>query len=476
LLPAVLITLWRAFPGRRGVAAAAVAVFAVVLLAPYLLVFGGTGLKPFLAKATDFHGVGESDFFSALVARFWTAGGITQKARLYLCWSETGLAWAPLPSGADAAVGLTLWATAFGALAGAWRALDETRRSAALALSAAWAGFLVLNAFWMGGLFFQPVPTACLIALLALAATARLGSLTERARRGLLGTLAFVGLCLGASNVKHGLLPQSRVENNRGMSGALYVRDHTVASSWVVISGFGLGNAKVYIPNFAQRSREVLEYYFDRFPKDKALAALAAFVGHQTAHGVPVYFLSDLIEDGAVQAVMRRRWGVEVADIQGALGPGRVLVLARGPDLSVFLFSPQGRVPELFAGLSYSALTENEQVRLNETVVALKELAKEMTPVERARAGRLLREGNWGFDGIQKGFAPFMGPDSAAKVPERRARFAEFQKKADFWLRAGNLYRILGLKSEAADAWTKAQRISGDQKLLKDIESLKRSK
>lgn len=473
LLPAVLLALR---PSRRGDAAAALAVFAALLLAPYVALFGGGGLKPFLARATDYHGVGETSFLAGLIARFWNPGGVTPGARLLLCWRESGLAWAPLPDGAAAALGLASWATAFGAVAGAWRGLDAFRRSAALVLAAAWTGFLVINAFWRGGLFFQPVPTACVIALLAVAGAPRLAALPERSRRGLLGTLAFVALCLGASNVKHGLLPQSKAENNRGMAAARYIGAHTVPSSWILISGLGLANAKVYIPNIAVRSREVLEYYFDRLPKDRALAALSAFIELQTSNGVPLYMLSDLIEDAAVHADMLRLWGVSLGEVQAAFGPGRVILLARGPDLAVYLFAPQGREPELFAGLSYSALTEDDQNRLNETVVGLKELARGMTPPEKARAARLMKEGNWGFDGIHRGFARFMGTESEAKVADRRARFAAHQKTADFELRAGNLFRILGQTNDALARFTRAQKLSGDQGLLKDIEALKKSR
>ena len=101
LLPAVLLAL-RA--GRRGEAATALAVFAALLLVPYLAFFGGEGLKPFLARATDYHGVGQSSFLAGLVARFWNPGGVTPGARLLLCWRESGLAWAPLPDGPAAAV------------------------------------------------------------------------------------------------------------------------------------------------------------------------------------------------------------------------------------------------------------------------------------------------------------------------------------------------------------------------------------
>lgn len=479
LFPAVLLCLWFSFRGsRRGYAAVAVAVAVAVtlLMVPYVLSFRSVGLKPFLSKATDFHGAEGGGFFAGLVARFWTSGGFTPFGRLMHCWRESGLAWAPLPEGAAAAWGLALWATGFGALSGAWKALSPFRRAAALTLAAAWLGFLVVNAFWLGGLFFQPVPTACMLGLLAVAGSPRLEALEPRQRRGLLGALAFVGLCLAASNVKHGLLPQSKLESNTGVRAALWLREHTVPSSWLVISGLGGHNAKIYIPKFAGRSREVLEYYFDRHPREQALRMLAGFVDLQTRGGVPLYLLSDLVEDQAVPAEMARRWGVSLADVQHAFGPGRVVLLAKGPDTSAYLFVPAARQPELFAGLSYSALTESEQKRLDETAAGLKEIARGMSAQERARAARLLREKNWGFDGIQAGFAPFMGAESAARVGERRARYEAHQKTADFWLRAGNLFRILDRKADAVDAWTRAQRISGDQALLKDIEALKRSK
>jgi hypothetical protein len=97
-----------------------------------------------------------------------------------------------------------------------------------------------------------------------------------------------------------------------------------------------------------------------------------------------------------------------------------------------------------------------------------------MTPLERREAARMMREKNWGFDLLREGFAPYMNANSQAAAEERYQNFVRYQGSPDFWLRAGNLYLILGLKPETIDAWSKAQKMSGDASLLKDIAALKK--
>jgi hypothetical protein len=218
----------------------------------------------------------------------------------------------------------------------------------------------------------------------------------------------------------------------------------------------------------------VLEYSFDRNPKPVALEMISRFVAAQAAAGVPLYLLSDIVEDEAVAAKMKELWGVEPGEIQAAFGPGRLILLARG-ETGVYLFEPATRRPELYAGLSFSALVENEQTRLVELVGALREVSRVMSPAERRRAAELLTTRNWGFDLVIEGFVPVMNAESRARMAERRAQFAEFQKTPDFWLKAGNLHKQLGFKAETLTLWTKAQRMSGDQALARQIEAFRKS-
>lgn len=474
LFPAVAGAFWTAWPRRRAAALAGAAGAAALVGVPYLLAFRHEGLRGFAASAADFHG-GGGGFWGALAERFWTGGGLGPAGRAVLVWRETGLALTPMPAPAALAAGLALWAAALAGTASAWRGLDAARRGGALAVLLAWAGFTAVNAFWPGGLFFYVPPLACALALAALAAGPALGRPAPRTRRGVLGVVFGAALALGAWNVRAHLVPQSRLESNAGYRQAMYVGAHTVPSSWIVITGLGFSNAKAYLPGFARRTREVLEFYFSRAPKEAALAEISAFVRRQTAHGIPIYFLSDLAEGGA-EADMRRLWGVELGDVQQAFGPGRVVRVAASPLERVYLFVPRDRQPELFAVLGFSVLGESDMTLVSESAVALKEIAAEMSPAERRRAAELMRTRNWGFDMLWEGFSPYMSPESRAATKERLARFAEYQKTADFWLRTGNLYKFLGLKGDAIAAWSRAQKISGDASLLKDIEAYRKSR
>ena len=347
--------------------------------------------------------------------------------------------------GLSVVAGLLLWLGAGWALRDAWPRLDAPRRATAVVIVLAWAGFTVLNAYWLGGTYFYAPAHACALAVLALWAGA--GGLAPASRRQALGGAVFVGLALAAWNVRSGLLPQSRIENNPGYRQAMFVGAHTEPSSCVVITGLGFSNAKVYLPNFAHRTREVLEYYFDRNPKDVALGKLAGFVSRLTEHGIPMYVLSDLIESPTVAAEMQRRWGVQIADIQQAFGPGRVVLVAASADEKVFIYVPQARQYELFVVLGYSVLTENEPILLSESAAVLKEIVREMSPAERRRAAALMRDKNWGFDMLFD-FRPAMSPESLAATRVREQNFAAYAKTLISWLRAGNLYNILGLKAE----------------------------
>jgi hypothetical protein len=356
----------------------------------------------------------------------------------------------------------------------AWPTYSTHKRLTVIVIAASWLGYTIVNMFWPGGQFFYVLPHACALALIIQGLYEFWPKTDKTARRQWFGALFCLGVALAAWNIHAGLLPQSRLENNPGYKRAMWIGEHTEPASWIIISGLGFSNSKVYLPNFAHRTREVLEYYFDRRPKEEALRKITEFTGRLARYGIPMYMLSDLIESPTVAADMKRLWNVEIPEIQQAFGPGRVVRVAATNDERVYLFVPQVHQSELFVVLGYSILNETSPERINEHVVALKEIVREMTPLERREAARMMREKNWGFDLLREGFAPYMNANSQAAAEERYQNFVRYQGSPDFWLRAGNLYLILGLKPETIDAWSKAQKMSGDASLLKDIAALKK--
>lgn len=171
---------------------------------------------------------------------------------------------------------------------------------------------------------------------------------------------------------------------------------------------------------------------------------------------------------------MRRLWGVNSTEMQGAFGSGRLLRIARRSDFSLYLFVPRNRRPELFVGLGYSVLTEDDPVRRRESVAVLDMIAQEMTPAERKRTGGLLRSSGWGSDLLREGYAALMNDENRSMAEVRGARFHEYQKTADFWLRAGNMYELLGLNREMKDAWLQAQALSGNKDMLSRMLALRK--
>lgn len=449
LAPAVAAALWLAFPERRTRMLPAVALAAALILVPYCIHFGAKGLQGMLSQGAEYYIPEDRGWWTGLFLKFWDNAGLTPWRRLVISWNETARGFAVLPDApATAALGLALWLAAAGALRSRWKALEEGRRRLVVVLALAWAGFALLNAFWSGGLFFAVIPAACLLALL-------MASWAPR-REGL-AALAAGALALAAWNAKAGLWPQSRIENNAAYAQALYLKAHTAPGAYVVIAGVVNSNLKVYIPSVAGRAREVLEYYFMAHPKSEALELLSFSVARHAEFGIPQYVLGEVFEEPATTAQMRRLWGVSPADIQRAFGPGVLLTVARRPDLSVHLFVPRGRRPELFAALGYSVLVEGDAVRREESAAALRAIAGDMTPAERRRSGALLRSSNWGFNMLRDGYAGMMDDRGRAVAAASEARFAEYRKTADFWLRAGNLFEILGLHAEKRDAWRRVE-------------------
>ncbi len=476
LAPAVFAALWLAFPSRRSLMLPAIGLASGIILIPYYLHFGGQGLEALTSRTAEYYLPDDRGYWAGLFIGFWNRCGLTMWGRGLVSWNEAARGFILLPEGTAAAVGLMLWVTVAGALSGAWKVLDERRRNLACVLALAWAGFVFLNAFWCGGLFFAVIPAACLLALLTVAAGPRLKALKPARRRRLIYALGAAVPALAAWNARAGLWPQSLIENNAAYDQALYIKAHTVPSSYIVIAGVVNSNLKVYIPSVAGRAREVLEYYFMANSKGEGLALLKFNIEDHVKFGIPIYILGEVLEDPSTVAEMRRMWGITSGDIQGAFGPGRLVRMARRPDVSLYLFVPEKRRPELFVGLSYSVITEADIVRRQESVAALRMVVQEMTPAERRRAGDLLRSSGWGLNLLREGYAALMNEENRRMAETREASYRDYQKTADFWLHVGNLYEILGLKPEMMDAWSKAQAISGNKDMLKRILAGRKSK
>lgn len=469
LLPALVLALWFAFPEKRPYVAAGTCAAGAAIVIPYLAAFAGTDLRSFFSVATDFHAAQGAGFWSGLAANY-LFGDQSLFARGILILRETGLAVAQMPQAAALILGIGIWSGTAAAAWNFWPALDAPRKKTVLVLAAAWIGYSIVNAFWPGGLFFYVPPHAFAILILAAAGGVSWQTLNAGIQRQIMGAATALIAGLLFITTRWGLLPQSKIENNAGVRDAIFIGDHTEPASWIVISGLGLTNAKAYIPKFAHRTREILELYFNHLPKEVALSRISGFVESQTAHGIPIYLLSDLVEAGDAQNAMKKLWDVGPADIESAFGPGRVVALAGSPTVNVYLYVPKRHQPELFVVLGYSVLSETDMRRLPESVNALKEIAREMPESERRRAVALIQEKNWGFDLLMEGFAPVMSAESVAAAHDRRDRFEAWKKTPEFWLRAGNLYDLLGQKKETLDAWTKAEQMTGDKDLSQAIE------
>ena len=451
---------WWAPPAAAGAAAL-----------PYAAVFGLTStraLVSFLRKGSELAAPGAS---AATLARaLLSTGGLGPLQRAQAVVGELGsCAAAGLPGPAAAAAGAALLAAG---AACAWAGLRREASREKTIVLLLWAlPALLLEAFWLGGDFFLASPLAALAVLAALALAPPLSS-----PRGRLPKLAAGGVlvgALGAWNLARGILPRGRLENNLGYTRTIFVRDHTVSSSWVVTSGFGYPNAKVYLPYFARRSREVLEYYLDRDPKPLALSKFAAFVRGNVDSGVPLYLLDDLVDDQAALERLEKAFGATPQDIRSCFGEGSLLLAARQDGFSIYLFVPRRAPGKLFAALSYSVLTESDMPRLKETARLLRQTAGLMTPAQKRAAAALLASSDYGFDLLERGFAPYMNGHSAAVAARRGALFAQFQRTPQFHLRLGNVYRYLDDEPAVRREWEAAYALTKDPQLLANLKALK---
>jgi len=436
---------------------------------------GGAWLAALGAYALVFMLRGADDpmnSFGGLLARLWHGESLGPWGRVLYSLDELGSSvvfglWRPwsVASGALLAAGAA--AAARAALSDA-----ETRRTAAVPLSGLLA-FAALDAFWVGGAFFWATPLALLIALASLPAARALRAVPRRGPA--MGLAAVCVFLIGGWNLRAGIRPQSRVENNAGYRAARFVAEHTVPTSWILISGFrGFPNAKVYLTYFARRGREPIDSLFESAPKDEALGRLRAFLRRNMSSGVPIYLLSDLVEDPETGKEMARRWGLNAGELGSCLGPGALMPVARSRDrLGVFLYVPRAYAPQLFAGLSYAALNDGYGARLDETFTALQAIAARMSPVERVAAGEILKSSDDGAKLLSSALLPSMSAENRESVRRDMARFDQARGSNVSLLRLGSLYRMLGLTSDARRAWTQAYRLSKDPEVARELSTLR---
>lgn len=357
------------------------------------------------------------------------------------------------------------------ALIHAWR--RKPRRGVVVVLLLWWLGFVFLNVTWGGGPFFWASPLAAFLALVSFSAGDFLETATARGRRLLLAGGWFLVLCVGAWNLHAGILPQSRLENNIGYKSALFVRDNTIAQSWVITTGLGFPNSKVYLPYFAQRRREALEYYFYDKPKEEGLQLFKEFLQHQIKNGIPLYVLSDVVEDGSVQERVRAAWGVTPEDLRSCFGPGRLIRVAeQDPHLKVFLFVPQGYEESLLAVLGYGFLMETDKTRLEETARLIFEIGRGWTPERRRGFVQTMEKSDFGERFLWEGLYRDMGPEFRDQFGQEMKSFRTWRQTPAFHVRMGNIYSFLGVFDDARHEWEEAYRVTHDPAIADDIARL----
>lgn len=454
---------------RPGVLGAAAAFLAAAVAIPYTLAFGmkdAATFVSFLTAATGFYTPGKVGSASGILSYFLSRDNPLSGLPVTAFQSLIAYPW---PGTLPLAGGLLAGLVCAAALIFLWKRKPEARAS--VILIALWGGgFVLLDALWHGGVFFWSIPCAAGLAVVVMAAADAAGPRRRKAGLIACGVLA-AGLC--AWNLREGIAPQSRLDNNVGYQRTLFVRDHTFASSWIVLSGFGYPNAKVYLPYFAHRTREVLEYYLERYPREKALAEFSGFLANNRRFGVPMYLLSDLVEDRAVDELLARKWGVSKSDVIRCFGPGRLIEVARqDPGFGVFMFAPAVEAPLLVAVLGYSLMTETDMTRLNETLNALREIARSMTPAQRQSLPGIMKASDYGAKLLMDGFLPYMSPESRARALERVGKYDRLQKAPDFRLRLGNIYATFGLVSDARREWTIAYEATHDPRVAASLARL----
>lgn len=473
LLPMVLLAFWAASSkAAKSTLCSSAALIAAGVTIPFLIAFeisNPASLRSFFIKTLEVYSTGETPSWAGLIGRIYSEP-LNLGARL----SDGARALYGALVSQPPMIGLGASIFCLGLAFAAYAALRRREDRQPALLIVVWgAGYALINSFWHGAEFFWASPLAASLALISLSAAPRLSLASPRRRRALFGCAGALTLALGAWNFKKDIQPRTRGADNLSYRYSLFVGEHTVPFSSIVISGVWNSNLKSYLPYFARRNREVVEYYFNNKPKPEALRLLCDSLQRKIQHGIPLYLLPDLVKDKSVDEELRRLWGVAPEEIRGCFGPGHVVRVSQDSDLSLFLFIPRNETELLFATLLFQALTAADQRRLQKTVGMLKNIAMvELTPARLQEAVAVAERSNYGagllWDGIFKDLAP------AARVQAENdiKKFDAWRETPGFYLRMGEIYRHIGLVDDARRQWSDGYRKTRDPGLRDAARSL----
>jgi hypothetical protein len=466
LLPMVLFALWvGSSKAAKSTVLGAASLIAAGVTVPFLIAFkiwSSASLKAFFVKTLELYSTGEARSGPGLIGKIYSSEPLNLGVRLSgdanALYSAL-IAHSPMGGFGAAAICLGL---AFATYAAMRRAQD---RRPLILMVLFGTGYAFINSFWHGGEFFWSPPLAAALALVAAAVAPRLAQVPPKRRRGILGWVGALAIALGGWNFQTDVQPRSRLSNNLSYRYTMFIGEHAVPFSWVIISGISDSNLKSYLPYFAHRNREVVEYFFNNQSKAAGLDLLRQFIQRKVQYGIPLYLLPDLVQDKSVDEVLRQRWGVSPDDLHGCFGSGHVVRVNQESDLSLFLFIPRDQTELLFANLMFQALTADQR-RSQEIAGILKNIAKfELPPARLRSAVDIAEHSDYGARLLWEGIFKDLNPSARSKAENDIKGFDAYQKSPEFYLRLGELYRSIGLADDAHRQLNEGFRLTHDPKL-----------
>lgn len=493
LLPIAILAFWFSWmkTSRRAFLWFMPGLLLVVLL-PFIVnfhIYSLSALRSFLIRSTEAYSHGSQDSWLQLVSHFVDSRDlhlvsiadsiVSQLYSSILFHSQ----WARANVLTKVALGIILLALWIPALRP-----KDLRRTACL-LGLWWSGYVLVELFWQGGEFFGAAPLAAFLAALSLALGPLLRPLSNKTQRVILGCGGVLVLMLGAWNLYAGIIPRGRIEGNLSYKHSLFVRDHTFPYSEVVISGIGESNLKPYLPYFARRNPQAVELYFNSNSKSDGLRLLQVTLQRQISHGIPIYFLSDLVENQDVDAELKRRWGISAEAVRASLGPGGfVRVATQEKDFGIFLFIPKGHTATLFSMLVLNILQQSDFPNQQETAQLMRLLATQvMPPVQLQVALKTMEASNYGatlfllerFDRSRLQRQSSGGKFDSDFDSWRKLHAVELLGDVDAWQRSGVfhyklgwIYATIGRPNAAKREWLEAYRLTNDPNIASQIAKL----
>lgn len=466
LLPMVLFAL-RAGSSKAAQSTlwGAAALITAGVTVPFLIAFkiwNSASLRAFFVKTLELYSPGDTVSGPGLIGRIYSAEPLNLFARLSTdanALYSALVAHSPMGGFGAALICLGLAFATYVALRRA-----EDRRPILLVVLFG-AGYALINSFWHGGEFFWAPPLAAALALVSAAAAPPLAQASPKRRREVLGWVGALAVALGGWNFKTDIQPRSILSNNLSYRYSMFVSEHAVPFSWVIISGISDSNLKSYLPYFAHRNREVVEYYFNNQSKAAGLDQLRHFIQQKVQYGIPLYLLPDLVQDKSVDDILRQRWGVSPDDLHGCFGPGHVVRVNQEADQSLFLFIPRDQTEVLFANLIFQALTADQRHSL-EVAGVLKNVARfELPPARLRKAVDIAEHSDYGARLLWEGIFKDQNPAARSQAENDIKGFDAWQKSPEFFLRLGELYRSIGLVDDARRKWNEGYRLTHDPRL-----------